>query len=167
MTAKTKKPIIITVVLIAVAALIGAAVSFIYFPATVHLASDVRCYDINGLQLPITDSVFQNADYTDISYDLTLTKHWFLTTKIEGRVKLGGEWHDVADWNIVDGDYHCHLMGVKTDLSDMNLDAFVLDGDLSSVRVRYNDGKYEESKAGLWYGPAGSAEELLNVMEDF
>ena len=164
MTAKTKKPLIITVIAIAAAALIAAAVSFIYFPATVHLSSDVRCYDINGLQVPLSDSAFQNADYTDISYDLTLTKHWFLTTNIEGRVKLGGEWHDVADWNNVDGDYYCHLMGSRTDLLDMDLSAFVLDGDLNSVRIKYNDGKYEENRAGLWYGPASSAEELMDTM---
>ena len=166
MNAKTKKPLVITVVLIAVAALIGAAVSFIYFPATVHLTSDVRCYDSNSLQLPLTDSVLQNADYTDVSYDLTLTKHWFLTTNIEGRVKLGGEWHEVAHWDSVDGDYYCSLMGSKADLTDMDLGAFVLDGDLSSVRIKYNDGKYEENQAGLWYGPADSAEELLDVMAD-
>ena len=165
MNAKTKKPLIITVIAIAAAAFIAAAISFIYFPTTVHLVSDVRCYDSNGLQVPLSDGAFQNADYTDISYDLTLTKHWFLTTNIEGRVKLGGEWHDVADWNTVDGDYYCHLMGVKTDLTDMRLDAFVLDGGLSSVRVSYNDGNYEGYH--LWYGPAGSGEELLNVMEDF
>ena len=166
MNAKTKKQLLITVVFIATAAFIGAAVSFIYFPTTVHLTSDVRCYDLNSLQLPITDTVFQNADHTDISYELTLTKHWFLTTNIEGRVKLGGEWHDVADWNNVDGDYYCHLMGSRTDLLDMDLSAFVLDGDLKSVRIKYNDGKYEKNRAGLWYGPASSAEELLDTMAE-
>lgn len=168
MPTKTKKPLIITIIIIAAAALIAAAINFIYFPTTVQLTSDVRCYDINGQQLPLTDSAFQNIDYTDIRYELTLTKHWFWVTGISGRVQIGGEWSDVAQWEYYDGDYLCSLQPPSSsDPIDMNLGAFVLDGNFNSVRITYNDGKYEGNSSGLWYGPATTADELLNVMADF
>ena len=165
MPAKTKKSLIITIVVIAAAALIAAAISFIYFPATVRLTSDVRCYDSNSLQFPLTDAGLQNADYTDISYDLTVTKHWFLVTGIDGRVQIDGEWNDIMFWDYVDGDYYCSLTE-GTWSSKLKLNAFVLDGNFNSVRIIYNDGKYNENQGSLWYGPANTADELINVMAD-
>lgn len=165
MTAKTKKSLIITVIVIAAAAFIAAAISFIYFPTTVHLVSDVRCYDINGQKLPLSDTGFQDASYTDISYDLTVTKHWFLVTDIDGQVQIGDKWYDIMFWDNVGGDYYCTLIDGRWS-SYWNLNGFVLGGDLNSVRVRYNDGRYGDNEYGLWYGPANTAGELINVMAD-
>ena len=150
------------------AALIAAAVSFIYFPTTVRLSSDLRCYDVNGQQLPLSDAAFQSMEYTDVSYDLTVTKHWFMVTDIEGRVQIGGEWYEIAHWQCVKGAYYCSLR--QPSYSDTNIDmklgAFVLDGKFGSVRVTYNDGRYEDDTSGLWYGPAGNVDELLDVLAD-
>ena len=165
MTAKTKKSLIITVIVIAAATFIAAAISFIYFPATVRLTSDVRCYDINGQKLPLSDAGFQDANYTDISYDLTVTKHWFLVTDIDGRVRIGDKWHDIVFWDNVGGDYYCSLINGRWS-SHLELDGFVLGGNLSSIRVKYNDGRYDDYEYGLWYGPANTAGELINVMAD-
>ena len=167
MSDKIRVPVTITIILMAVAFIISA-VSFIYFPSTLRLTSELRCYDVNGQQLPLSDTAFQSMESTDVSYDLTVTKHWFLVTDISGSVRIGGEQYDIAHWQCVDGNYCCSLR--KPSYSDTNIDmelnAFVLDGDFSSVRVRYNDGRYEENTCGLWYGPADTIDELLKAMAD-
>lgn len=167
MSDSVKTPVTITIVVMALA-LIAAAVSFIYFPSTVRLSSELRCYDVNGQQLPLSDAAFQSMEYTDVSYDLTVTKHWFMVTDIEGSVQIGGEQYDIAHWQSVDGAYYCSLRqpSYSNTNIDMKLNAFVLDGELGSVRVTYNDGRYEENAGGLWYGPADNVDELLNVLAD-
>ena len=161
-----KIPVTVTIILMAVA-LIAAAISFIYFPTTLRLSSDLRCYDINGQQLPLSDDAFQSMEYTDVSYDLTVTKHWFMVTDIDGRVQIGGEWYDIARWQRVDGAYYCSLLQpYYSDTQTEKPGAFVLDGKLGSVRVTYNDGRYEDNAGGLWYGPAGNVDELLDVLAD-
>lgn len=164
---KVRVPVTITVVLMTLA-LIAAAVSFICFPATLRLTSELRCYDINGQKLPLSDAAFQSMEYTDVSYDLTVTKHWHLVTDITGSVEIGGEQYDIAHWKQADGGYYCSLRqpSHSTANIDMKLNAFVLGDDMNSVRVTYNDGRYEDSTGGLWYGPAETADELLNVMAD-
>lgn len=168
MSDKVRMPVTIIIILMT-AALIISAVSFIYFPSTLRLTSELRCYDINGQQLPLSDAAFQSMEYTDVSYDLTVTRHWFLVTGINGSVQIGGEQYDIAHWQYSDGDYHCSLRQPSYSQTniDMELDAFVLNGDMNSVRVVYNDGRYEDNTSGLWYGPASNADELLNVMADF
>ena len=158
MSGKTKKAAIISIFLLAVG-LVGAAISFIFFPSTTHLTKEIRCY--NG-QSGVSDN------YMDITCNIDITKHWFLTTDISGFVQTDDGMFLISNWQQKDGDYHCALQWIFSSAAfNTDTEIFVLDGDLNSVRLRYDGDKYfKEGNAEdvFWYGSANSSREFSNVL---
>lgn len=158
MPTKTKKAVVISVILFAIG-LIGAVISFIFLPTTVHFTKEIRCY--NG-QSGVSDA------YIDITCNITLTKHWFLTTDINGTVETDDGLFMITNWQQQDGDYHCALQWIFSSAwPNSDTEIFVLDGDLSSVRLRYDGDKYfsdNNAENTFWYGSANPNKEFSNVM---
>ena len=158
MPAKTKSAAVISVILFT-AALIGAAISFIFLPATVHFTKEIRCYS-GGSGV--------SGTYMDITCNITLTKHWFLTTDISGTVETDDGLFLITNWQQKDGDYHCSLQWIFSSAwPNSDTETFVLDGNLSSVRLRYDGDKYfsdDNAENAFWYGSANPDKEFSNVM---
>ena len=158
MSAKTKKAAVISIFLLAVG-LVGAVVSFIFFPSTIHLTKEIRCY--SG-QSGVSDN------YMDITCNIDITKHWFLTTDISGFVETEDGLFMISNWQQKDGDYHCALQWIFSSAwFNTDTEIFVLGGDLDSVRLRYDGDKYfTDDNAGnaFWYGSANSDNEFSNVL---
>ena len=158
MSTKAKTAAVISTILFT-AALIFAAVIFIFFPSTTHFTKEIRCY--SG-QSGVSDT------YMDITCNITLTKHWFFTTDISGTVETDDGLFLITNWQQKDGDYHCALQWIFSSAWPVNdTEIFVLDGDFSSVRLRYDGDKYfsgDNAENTFWYGSAVPNKEFSNVL---
>ena len=158
MSNKAKGAAIISILLLTVG-LVSAVISFIFFPSTIHLTKEIRCY--NG-QSGVSDN------YMDITCNIDITKHWFLTTDVSGFVETEDGLFMISNWQQKDGDYHCALQWIfSSALFNTDTEIFVLDGDLDSVRLRYDGDKYfkdNDAENAFWYGSANSGKEFSNVM---
>lgn len=160
MSVKTKGAAVISIFLLAVG-LVGAAISFIFFPSTIHFTKEIRCY--SG-QSGVSDN------YIDINCNIDITKHWFFTTDISGSVETEDGLFRISNWQQKNGNYHCALQWIFSSAwPNTDTEIFVLDSDLDSVRLRYDGDKYfndDNAENAFWYGSANSGKEFANVMPD-
>lgn len=162
MVRKSKKPWLIFIGILTVA-LIAAAVSFIYFPTVTMYSTDAVCFGGSIVSLPLDEKEYESMDHIDSHYEISVTKHWNYVTDISGFVVFDGVKANIVNWQREGENYYCFVQ--ESDV--LKLVQVGFNKDFSAVMIIYDNGKYDESQAHPWFGPAKSADELIEVMTYF
>lgn len=163
MVKKSRKIWLIFIVIV-IAALIAAAIDFIYFPTVITFTKDLRCFDCTNFNLPLDDKEYQSMDFIDVHYDISVTNHWNYVTEISGRIVVDEIKFDIVNWQKSGENFYCV---VANENGVMFNEGVAFNGDFSAIRVKYSDGKIDEFVNGTWCGPAESVDELIDVMSYF
>ena len=165
MVKKQKKLWLIFIYLIMIAFAI-AAVCFIFFPTVTMYIENIKCFDCSGFALPLDEKGYRNMDIVDTDFEISVTKHWNFVTDISGFIEIDGKRYDIALW-LKSGENYLCFSQEENAVSGIVREAAAFNKDFSAIMIMYNDGKFDENVKGLWFGPAGSADELLKVMAYF
>lgn len=154
----------IVIVCVTALAVIGGAVWFIWFPTVTQHKSEITCYNCTTYNIPLDEKQFEDMESISVSYDVTVTKHWWWTTLVEGTVDIDGHKMTSVHWDKTDGKY-CLFVTDDPDYSINGESTTVtFNSDFTALSVFYNNVDSSSDEKFLWVGPANSADQLVNAI---
>lgn len=149
--------ICIVIVCVTALAVIGGAVWFIWFPAVTQHKSEIMCYNCSAYDIPLDEKQFEDMESISVSYDVTVTKHWWWTTLVEGTVEIDGKKANIASWSASDGKYYLYTSDDPRSPSGTSV---TFNSDFTALSVFYNNVDNSSPEKFMWVGPANSADQL-------
>lgn len=125
-----------------------------------------RFYNCGSFDLPFTEEVFNDLEYMDVDFDVTLEKNAFGITKIDGCLTIKGEKYYLGDHIYNEGNmYYCSL---KYESGYIDYVGLVFDDGFKHIRILY---PYEtgddENRKHLWLNSRDSYNGLVETLNTF
>ena len=163
---KNQRKLWLIFIYLIITAFVIAAVCFIFFPTVTTYKENIRCFDCSGFALPLDEREYLNMDTVDTDFEISVTRHLAFVADISGFIEVDGKKYDIALW-LKSGENYLCFSQEENAVSGIVREVAAFNKDFSAIMVRHNDEKFDENVKGLWFGPAKSADELLEVMAYF
>ncbi len=157
------------IILIASAALILFALIFCLVPRTTVWEGNVRCYNLNGVDLSLSDDTGLEGmtDYIDLQCDFNVSGPLFPAALkgSSGTVKFNDTEYKLSSVNI-ETDNNWISMSLSGKEFEMNKQLYVSPNEKYILLFCPKELEKEES-AAYWIGPCRNLEDLKTALKDF